>query len=208
MASQRLYELLQEPISEVPYEQVKALLREGANPCSQFGRARQSALFLSVERNNETLLDLLLNHSEKRDVRATNAGGLTALMLAAKHGYCGCVHLLLLAGFKAQQLLDERSDSGHLRSTALLIACSGGHMETVRSLLEAGANPNLCDSKGRAPVHFAALQGNLDLVQELKNHGAVLLGVTDNQGNTPMHFCTHPQVLEYLYHEGISPGVR
>ncbi len=197
--------------SDINYDDVRILLAEGADPCVQFGSSRQSALLLSVDKGEERLLQLFLTHSQRRSMAATrNAQGLDVLMAAANQGQTGCVNLLLSAGFKSPQLLNRRVDRGQSseRSTALMLACTEGHIQVARVLLDSGADPNLSDGRGRSPVHVSSVQGYMELLQELKQHGAELTGVVDHQGNTPMHFCTHPHILEFLYHEGVSPFAR
>ena len=213
-ASHGLYQLL-ETGCEVPYERVKQLLVQGANPFSPFDTDESCALFLCVERNDESLVQLLLdrnwNQSGKKSSKRlfiTNFEGLSALMLAARQGYSGCINLLLSAGFNSPELLNMRASGGSSHgSTALMLACVGQHINAAKSLLENGADPSISDSEGCSPMHIAAMQGNLDLIEALKEHGG-LLQVVDKQGNTPMHFCVHANVLEYLYQEGVSPSTR
>ena len=203
-----LYQLL-ETGSEVPYERIKQLLELGANPFSLFGADESCALFLCVERNDESLLQLLLGRTSGEDstkrLFITNSEGLSALMLAARRGYNGCINLLLSAGFNSPKLLNMRSSKDN--STALMLACVGQHINVAKSLLENGADPSIPDSKGCSPMHIAAMQGSLDLMEALRERGALLQAV-DKQGNTPMHFCVHANVLEYLYQEGVSPCAR
>lgn len=192
-ASQQLYELLSSD-SEISFEKVKSLLKDGADPCFQVGTTKSSPLFLCIVRNNESLLHLLLSDSQKINLGATNADGLNVLMLAAKLGHVGCVNLLLSSGFNVPELINRKTRSAAFQATSLMLACMEGHIDVVRVLLQNGADPSLCDSRGRSVVHIAAIQGQLELLQELKQHGVDLAQVIDDLGNTPMHFCTHPHV--------------
>lgn len=203
-ASYELYQLLEND-SGVPYERVKHLLGLGANPFSPFGANESCALFLCIERNDESLLQLLLDRNSsqsKQDatkrLQITSSEGLSALMQAARRGYNGCSNLLLSAGYNSPKLLNMRASKDG--STALMLACVGQHVSVARSLLENGADPNIPDSKGCSPMHIAAMQGSLDLMEALKERGALVQAV-DKQGNTTMHFCVHAHVLEYLYQE-------
>lgn len=207
-ASQQLHEELLSCSSDLSYEKVKLLLKDDADPCSQFGATKSSALFLCIERNDETLLNLLLRHAHRKNLGITDADGVNTLMLAAKLGYLGCLNLLLSYGFTTPELINKQSSPRGLEVTALMLAFMEGHVDIARVLLQNGADPTLHDSRGRSPAHIAAIRGQLDLLQELKQYGMEFGQVVDGLGNTPMHFCTHPHILEFLYEEGLSPSTR
>ena len=61
--------------------------------------------------------------------------------------------------------------------TALHLAAGGGHVDCVRTLLEAGAALNLADNKGgQTALSLAAGGGHLDIVTLLLGRGADLRG--------------------------------
>lgn len=185
---------------ECAYERVKLLLEKGVDPCVQCG-VYSSAVFLGVEKNDPALLELLLPYASPDGLQLTNNEGLTPLMLASKLGYAECVDALI--AFSAPDAINF-SVRGN---TALHLACSEGHEDIAKTLLEAGADPNARDAKGRHPAHVCAVHGNLELLQQLRRFRAIL-DVRDNHGNTPMHFCAHIPVLEYLYSEGLDPFAK
>lgn len=51
--------------------------------------------------------------------------------------------------------------------TALYVAVVNGHLECVRILLEAGANPNGSRHHRSTPLYHAARVGRLDVLREL-----------------------------------------
>eukprot|EP00731_Ephydatia_muelleri_P030855 Em0022g369a len=124
-------------------------------------------------------------------------------MLASKLGHAECVEALILVFSRTPDALNL-SVRGN---TALHLACSEGHDDIARALLQAGADPNARDAKGRCPAHVSAVRGNLELLKQLRRFGAVL-DVRDDQGNTPMHFCAHTPILEYLHREGLDPFAK
>lgn len=90
------------------------------------------------------------------------------------------------------------------RITPLAYAAYGGHAEVIRVLLEHGAQVNMVDRRGRAPIHIAALKGHRDACVVLIEYGAKMFSV-DMQGNTPMHLaaiCNHYDVVDFLAHKG------
>jgi len=121
---------------------------------------------------------------KKRVFGATQIGGLTALLVAARDGQTNAVNAFLDAGGDVNQTSDTD------RATPLLLAIINGHYDLAKGLLERGANPNLANTDGAAPL-FAAIDvqwsphtwyaqpivanehlGYLDLVSALLGHGA------------------------------------
>jgi ankyrin repeat protein len=61
-------------------------------------------------------------------------------------------------------------------NTELLRACiadtRGNHTDTIIKLLRQGADPNIADSAGYTPLHYAVMKGNLAVVNVLLQKGA------------------------------------
>lgn len=55
-------------------------------------------------------------------------------------------------------------------------------------LLEAGADPNTKDCKGKTPLHTACQTGGVDCIFLLLKYGADINALT-NTGGTPLHSC-------------------
>lgn len=64
--------------------------------------------------------------------------------------------------------------SSHMQDTALHVAAMSGNVETMRVLLEAGADPNLRNLDGRMPLHEAAFcyEKRPEVWRLLIEHGA------------------------------------
>jgi hypothetical protein len=88
------------------------------------------------------LVDALIKHGV--DVNATNAYGYSALMMAASKGDVELVQRLL----EARAFVDARANDGR---TALMFAAEslGQRTETVRALIEAGADRTIRDRNGQ-----------------------------------------------------------
>ncbi len=71
--------------------------------------------------------------------------------------------------------------------TLLLAAVEGGHTDTVRLLLEAGASVNLCDKHGDSPLSTAVRTGSEEITQLLLEHRNIRVNIRDIYGLTPLH---------------------
>lgn len=77
----------------------------------------------------------------------------------------------------------------------------------IRFLIQRGANPNIRDNKGVAPIQIATRLGFVDGVEELIKGGAQI-GVADSQGETPLISAVHQrntQLVRRLLAEGADP---
>uniref|UniRef100_A0A182MSV2 Poly [ADP-ribose] polymerase n=1 Tax=Anopheles culicifacies TaxID=139723 RepID=A0A182MSV2_9DIPT len=73
-------------------------------------------------------------------------------------------------------------------------ACSFGHADVVRLLLEAGANPNTRDNWNYTPLHEAASKGKIDVCIALLQHGADP-SIRNSENKIPLDLadpCTRP----------------
>lgn len=89
--------------------------------------------------------------------------------------------------------------------TALYYAASMQNHNTVRILLNSGANPNIA-GKGGTPLRIASYVGNFEIVEMLLEKGAHIDG--DNQ-NTPMCAAIlqgHYRLAAYLLSKGANPN--
>ena len=95
------------------------------------------------------------------NVNGVDEEGRTALMFAGFNGHSDIVLTLL----EAEAGIDRRDLMGR---TSLLYAATGPFPETVRILLDKGAEPNVVDSDEHfSPLMHAAAEGNLDVVKIL-----------------------------------------
>ena len=79
-------------------------------------------------------------------------------------------------------------------------------LNMLRTLLRLGADPQLPNTDGRTPIHFAAMQAQPEKVRLLIGAGADVNAV-DNAGNTPLQAALtdntdHPQIAQLLRSHG------
>ncbi len=90
-------------------------------------------------------------------------------------------------------------------------ACRCGSVETVKILLEHGADRYLArKDTGIVPLHLAALHGHVEVIKLLIPPTTPLpkLPLAEKKGYTSLHLCLigkHNDVLEYLFQIGFAP---
>lgn len=88
----------------------------------------------------------------------------TALRVGARFGFPKLVRLELEMG------ADINLTSGPEEYTPLIWAAKSGHLDTVKLLLEYGADPHITSSSGVTPLMFASANGYLEIVKLLFCH--------------------------------------
>ncbi len=139
-----------------------------------------SALVDAVKQRDRAGLRALLKQGS--DVNAAEGDGTTALHWAALNGDAETAQMLLYAGanLKATTRL-----GGH---TPLLMASKLGNAGMLKTLIEAGADPNQPTSNGTTPLMLAAASGNLDAVALLLERGAKIDARENAMGQTALMF--------------------
>lgn len=88
-----------------------------------------------------------------------------------------------ISQYKTQiNLLDRETGKSPLH-----FAAENGHSDTVRVLIENGANPNIVNTKNQStPLHSAAFYGHTQVIRELIRGGASI-NVYNSNKITPLH---------------------
>ncbi|MEY4642188.1 MAG: hypothetical protein RLZZ227_2182 [Pseudomonadota bacterium] len=146
-------------------EAARLLLKAGADVNATEAWRGQNAVLWAAAQSQPEMLELLLDSggnpnsrsmlnerdrqiSQERRFQWRPAGGLTALMYAAREGCLDCVKLLVDAGAEIDQ-----GDAENV--TPLLAAVINMHFDTAKYLVEVGANVNKWSLRGENPLYSA-----------------------------------------------------
>ena len=150
------------------HEAARALMRLGADP-NKLEIDRYDIITIAAVANDVPMLRIALEGGGNPKAVTSRYDG-TALIAAAHLGHAEIVRTLIAA--KAP--LDHVNN---LQWTALIesiVLGDGGrhHTETLRALVEAGANVNIPDGSGSTPLALARSRGYRDMVAILEKAGA------------------------------------
>ena len=128
------------------------------------------------------------------DVRATDDGRATCLILAAHVGRTDTVRYLVSLPEVDLDHQDCEND------TALHVAVEEKHADVVQVLIDAGADIETKNDEGRSPLHVASISGELTTVKMLVKAGADVRA-TDAERETCLLFAAyfgHTDTVRYL----------
>lgn len=152
---------------------LRFLLDNGADPgrsLTESGRfIRSLAVEVAVLQSTEEIVRILVSHGA---VLAQTE----ALQLAAALGRLGMIRCLLDEGADVNGMLDPDSAFGDpTDGSALHSAANGGHYDTVKFLLERGADSGLQDTAGQTALVRAQSKNHKEIVRMLELHGKAKL---------------------------------
>jgi ankyrin repeat protein len=153
-----------------------------------------------VEGNYEKFYDIMKSVS---DVNKLCHNGFSMLHHASSHGHVKIVEYLISRGHKINWR-DEQSGA-----TPIHNAIKNGHSKIVKMLMLNGGEIDTKDFLGKQPLHYAAENGNVDLVDLLlsKGHSKIIamllrtgadVTAQDNSGKTALHYAAQKGNLDVV----------
>ena len=150
------------------HEAMRALVTAGANP-NALERDRYDIVTIPAVADDVATLEVALAlGASAKNVTSRYDG--TALIAAAHLGHADVVRTLIRAGAP----LDHVNNLGWTAVIEAIVLGDGGprHTDTLRALVEAGANPSLSDRGGQTPLALARSRGYEGMVRLLQQAGA------------------------------------
>uniref|UniRef100_A0A8B9S9Y3 Ankyrin repeat domain 52 n=1 Tax=Apteryx owenii TaxID=8824 RepID=A0A8B9S9Y3_APTOW len=158
----------------------------------------RTALYLATERGSTECVEVLTSHGASALVKERKRK--TPLMLAIMNGHVDCVHLLLEKGSTADDkqvvslVVTVLEGSWGRRGwfccrTPIHFASACGHLEILRTLLQAALSTDPLDSvvdySGYSPMHWASYSGHEDCLELLLEHNP--FAYLEGNPFTPLH---------------------
>ncbi|KFW80884.1 Serine/threonine-protein phosphatase 6 regulatory ankyrin repeat subunit C, partial [Manacus vitellinus] len=197
-------------------ECVEVLTSHGASALVKERKRKWTPLHAAAANGNTDSLHLLIDSGERADITdVMDIHGQTPLMLAIMNGHVDCVHLLLEKGSTADAA-DKRGRTALHRGavtgcedclaalldhdafvlcrdfkgrTPIHFASACGHLEILRTLLQAALSTDPLDSvvdySGYSPMHWASYSGHEDCLELLLEHNP--FAYLEGNPFTPLH---------------------
>jgi len=180
---------------------VRLLLDKGANFNTVDAKHGLAALHWAVYHNQQAAVQTLIDKGARPDLK--DKRGLTPLVMAAHYAKPEIVALLLDGTPPEEQEAAKKS--------LLLVAASAGRTDTVRLLVEKGADVNARTDNGQTALMLAARAGKKDTVKLLLEKGADA-DTRDQAGNRALEYAkSDEELMNLLFQEEnkkISPAKK
>jgi ankyrin repeat protein len=193
---------------------IRALLNAGANPNVSLVSGNKPLIVAMSYKSSDAAIALLEGGA---DMNVRDRTGNTMLHLSAQAGDLRLVKTLLARGIDPNALTPTSTvpagargggggfgrGGGAGEQTALMMAARTDHLDVMRALVEAGANPLLKAQDGTSVLMAAAAGGRLKTV-EYAYEIDPSVDVVTKTGNTPMHVTasangrTEAEVIEVM----------
>lgn len=163
------------------------------------------ALFFACQRGHLQVLTLLLRSGADPNAEGTDCD--KPITTAAEHGHLDCVVAL-----EEDERIDLNGRDGGLGRTALSFACSNGHGNMVKELLERGqCRVDRPDYTGSTPFMSAVRGGHARIVNMLVKRSDVDVNHRDNRGRTAVSHAaesgTDKVVRIFLNQQRVDPNL-
>ena len=169
------------------------LLLENESDPNYKNKGDDAAVHIAIRNKNTKLAKILLDHP-MQDINIADESGTTPLIQA-----CSFKNHKLIKYLLSKKSIDINQTDFVNEHTPLMIAIEQLDIETVKLLLDSGADPNIQDKGGDSALHYVVEQMNLEIFMLLKDT-QVNPNLANSYCDTYMHllFPPHGQYLEFM----------
>ena len=164
-----------------------------------------TSFMVACRRGNTEVVNLLLQHSEKIELKAKDPLKIIAFRMACEDGHIDIVQLLL--NHSAQHNINLNDLKNGCGMTALMCACKFGLREVVELILDhfgRSIDFNTKTNDGKTALMYACKKGHLSVVQLLLEHSTkeIEMNTKANDGMTALTYACangHIDVVKLIH---------
>ncbi len=184
---------------------VRQLLKLGAN-VNAVDKEGNTPLHLAIAAHSEELMLLLIEHGA--DISKSASELTMPLLNCALKKTAGVPAVRILLDYGADPNAVGREE---YTPSPLLWATSIHDVESLKLLLEAGANPDYANEKGTTALHISCMNSREDAIEVLLAAGANP-NIKDTAGRTPLHLVAtsalNVKLSQMLIENGADPLLK
>jgi ankyrin repeat protein len=196
------YELAEDGKYKKYMNLIKAYLDSGANVNA---KDDLGATAINIATGNIEVMQLLIKY--KADVNIANNNGIAPLHMASERCDIDAINLLLENGADVNANTVKGETPLYYAITYVITNYSHTFVERetlINRLVEVGADVNVVNKDGQTLMHVAAVCGNLEAIQILKDKGVSVNATTKLCKDTPLHLATFDTCIEFLIKNGAN----
>ena len=178
---------------------IKLLFSVGTNPNIKNDDGQTWIHHTVIGNWSREVLQVVMSHGG--DVNATTKDNITALMLASRTGNVDTINVLLAAG--ADPNITDAGGYTCLHD-AVDVGCN---KETLKAIIDHGANINAANKKGVTPLMQAFQVGNINAISVLLDAEADL-NIIDQDGDTCLHRAVRARCSKEILQSVIRCGAN
>ncbi len=160
---------------------------------------------VAAKEGNAEIVKVLVNAEAIVDV--SDDDGRSAVHFAAMHDNAEMLETLLTKE-EDKVMIEDQDNVGKI---PMHIAAERGNLIAAKALNAMNSSLERKDYEKRGPIHWAAQNGHVDVVEYLVQENRSLILSIDNQGRTPLHIAclyNRPKVTEKLLKFGAIMDLR
>ena len=160
----------------------KVLERDTSKYLNQTNKKDETPLHIAALENRKDILQLFLQYGA--DPKRKTNSSFTPLHYACDNGHAECVSVLVNSIKNEEdrkKLVNAQTKS---KFTPLILASKNGYTKCCVEMDQ--ADPNMTDNTGKTALHYAAQEGNLEIVHHLLDIGAKL-DIADKNDQTALY---------------------
>ena len=170
--------------------EIMGMLLDGSMAANIPDKHGTTPLHVAAANNSTEAVELIMTRSVDIDINVRTTCGVTPLHFAVSEGHLETIRALIKHGAD----LSLRAEDG---SSALVAAGCAEKLDAALALLECDVDVNDANLNGESILHYAVLDGEVELVRKVLHLGGDT-SISSRRGGTALHLAAHKGNVEVV----------